>query len=199
MELADVIGRRHMVRSFRDEPLPDGALDRILEAARRAPSAGNTQGTELVVLEGPEETATYWDICLPADRRGTFRWPDLLAAPVLIVPLAAPGAYLARYAEPDKDGTGLGRSAADWPVPYWDIDAGFAAMLMLLTAVDLGLGALFFGIFDHERELLDRLGVPDELHAVGTVAVGQPASDRPGRSASRVRRTLGEVVHRGRW
>ncbi len=188
-----------MVRAFQDQPLPEGSLDRILDAARRMPSAGNTQGTELIVLEGPDQTAEYWDVTLPAGRRRSFRWPDLLAAPVLVIPLAAPNAYVERYAESDKAESGLGLSVDRWTVPYWDVDAGFAVLAMLLTAVDLDLGALFFGIFRHERELLDRLGVPHGLHAVGTVAVGHPARDRPGRSAGRRRRTLDEVVHRGRW
>jgi hypothetical protein len=53
-------------------------------------------------------------------------------------------AYLDGYAEPDKGFTD--RSDAWWPSPYWDIDTGFAAMLILLAAVDEGLGACFFGM-----------------------------------------------------
>ena len=55
-----------------------------------------------------------------------------------------------RYAEPDKAATGLGRSAAAWPVPYWTVDAAFAVMTLLLAAEDAGLGALFFGVFQGE-------------------------------------------------
>jgi hypothetical protein len=65
-------------------------------------------------------------------------------APLLIVPLSNKDAYLDRYAQPDKGFTD--RSDAWWPAPYWDIDTGFASLLMLLTAVDAGLGACFFGI-----------------------------------------------------
>src|SRR5262245_97220 len=101
-ELHDALRARRMIRAFEDRPLAPGQLDELLWAARRAPSAGNTQGTELLVLEGPDETARYWDVTLPADRRASFRWPDLLTAPVLIVPCAHANAYVARYAEPDK-------------------------------------------------------------------------------------------------
>ena len=71
-----------------------------------APSAGKTQGWHLVVLEG-EETSRFWDITLPTMRRGSFRWQHLLDAPVIALALADPRAYTARYAEPDKQATGL--------------------------------------------------------------------------------------------
>ncbi len=64
-------------------------------------------------------------------------------APLLIVPHANKGAYLDRYAQPDK---GLERSEDSWPAPYWDIDVGFASLLILLSCVDEGLGACFFGL-----------------------------------------------------
>ena len=65
-------------------------------------------------------------------------------APLLIVPMSDKQAYLDRYAEPDKGWTD--RDEARWPVPYWDVDAGMASLLVLLTAVDEGLGACFFGV-----------------------------------------------------
>ena len=118
MELSEVLRRRRMVRAYDGRPVDPAVLDRLLDAARRVPSAGNSQGLDLVVLAGPEETGRYWDVALPAgpDRDG-FRWQGLLAAPVLVVPVVAPGAYAARYAEADKAATGLG-SVEAWPVPY---------------------------------------------------------------------------------
>jgi nitroreductase len=61
------------------------------------------------------------------------------------------------------------------------------------------LGACFFGVFDHEAAVLAALGVPDGWRAVGTVALGHPADDEPGRSSSRPRPSLGEVIHRNHW
>ena len=191
-----------MTRDFTDEPVAAASLDRILYAGRRAPSAGNSQGTDFLVLEGPVQTARYWDVTLPVEQRGGFRWPGLLRAPVLIVPFADAGAYLARYAEPDKAISGLGESESRWPVPYWTVDTAFAAMAMQLAAVDEGLGYLFFGIFLHESELLEVFGVPPELRPIGTIAVGHPAAGagtKAGRSAGRPRRAADVVVHRGRW
>jgi nitroreductase len=199
VEFADVIRRRHMVRSFDARPIDSDVLDRVLDAGRRAPSAGNTHGTDLVVLQD-EQTATYWDITLPAARREAFPWPGLLDAPALIVPLAHAAAYVDRYGEADKSATGLGEGVDRWPVPYWHVDTAFAAMSMLLAAVDEGLGALFFGIFSHEREVMAALGVPPDRQPIGTIALGYPADrQRVSVSAKRGRRSLDEVVHRGRW
>lgn len=198
---AEVVKHRRMCRSFRDAPVAPGLLDELLDLARRAPSAGFAQGTDFVVLEGPDQTARYWAATLPVAARASFRWPGLLRAPVLVLPLADHGAYLARYAEPDKAPAGLGAGAGAWPVPYWDVDCGMATMTLLLAAEAAGLGALFFGIFRGEAHLLRELGVPDGVRPIGTVALGWPApDDQPtGSPTRRPRRPLDEVVHRGGW
>jgi len=128
----------------------------------------------------------------------------LVAAPVLVVVAVRPDAYVDRYAEPDKAATGLGGSTEAWSVPYWWVDAGAAIEHLLLGAVDAGLGACLFGLFDHEPAVASAFGVPDGWRLVGTVALGhRPASDEaaeaPGRSQARPRRPLAEVVHRGGW
>ena len=199
MEHSEVVRRRRMVRSYQDRPLDPAVLDAVLGAAIRAPSAGFTQGWAFVVLEGRAQTERFWRHTLPAGRREGFRWPGLLRAPVLVLPLASKEAYLSRYREPDKAGAGLGDESA-WPVPYWQVDCAFATMLLLLAAVDAGLGALFFGIFRGEEALLRDLGVPGDHRPIGAVTLGHPADDDE-RSASlaRGRRPLHEVVHRGGW
>lgn len=192
-----------MVRAFERRAIPVAVLDRMLDHALRAPSAGFSQGWAFVVLEGEEQTSRFWDVTLPPERRGAFPWPGLLDAPVLIVPLAHPQAYVERYGEPDKAASGLGEGEAAWPVPYWYVDTAFASLLMLLTAVDEGLGALFFGIFRGESELLTELGVPAGYRPVGAIAVGYPATGAaaapPSRSTARGRRPVDQVVHRGGW
>ena len=197
MELGEAIRRRRMVRNFEDRPVPAEALERILDHARRAPSAGHTQGYAFLVLEGPEQVGRFWDCTFPAERRAGFRWPGLFRAPVMILPCASKEAYLDRYAEADKGWAD--RSEARWPVPYWDVDCGFATMAMLLTAVDEGLGALFFGVFDGLAALRAAFGIPDDWNPIGAVAVGWPAPDEPSPSLRRGRRRLDDVVHRGRW
>ena len=199
MEFEQTVRRRRMVRSFTGEPVPPAVIDEICDLARRAPTAGNTAGVELLVLEG-DDTAAYWDVTLPPERRDSFSWPGLLAAPALVVVWTNLGEYLRRYREPDKVHTGLGDSPQSWPVPYWFVDGGAAVMTMLLAARDRGLGAAFFGMFAHERDVRRKFGVPPDRRGVGTVAIGHPADDdRPSLSAGRARPALDEVIHRGRW
>jgi len=199
MEFDDLVRKRRMTRAFANESVDAAVVDRILDAARRGPSAGNTASIEFLVLEGPDQTGRYWDTTLPADRRSSFPWPELLNAPVLIIAWVTPDAYVQRYAEPDKQQTGLGASADAWSVPYWFIDGGAAAMTLLLAAENEGLGALLFGLFEHEENVRAEFSVPVDRRAIGAIAIGRPAPDRPSRSAGRKRRPLAEIVHRGVW
>jgi nitroreductase len=197
VELREVVRRRRMVRRFDPRPLPAETLERILRSATRAPSAGFSQGLDLLVLEGPEAVRGFWR----ATTDPRFGKPYSTAEPpVIVLVLADKQAYLDRYAAPDKAGLGMDVEAG-WPVPYWDMDAAMAVMLMLLTAVDEGVGAWWFGVFSGAEALLRDLGVPAGRRLVGAVALGYPAADdRPGGSATtRPRRPLDEVVHRGRW
>ena len=189
-----------MTRSFRSDPVPQEVLAQLVDLAARAPSAGKTQGWHLVVLAG-EETARFWNVTFPADRRVGFAFPGLFDAPVIALPLADRQAYLDRYSEPDKAGNGLGDSVESWPAPYWTIDTAMAVMTLLLAAEDAGLGALFFGVFDGEDELRSSLGIPAGLELLGAIALGYPADDdgRAGTSASRPRRAPGEIIHHGGW
>jgi nitroreductase len=117
----------------------------------------------------------------------------------VILPLANKQAYLDRYALPDKAHTPLS-AAEHWPAPYWDIDTGLGVMLILLTAVDLGLGALFFAIFQGQRALMDTLGVPEGYRPIGAIAVGHPTpGERSRPSLPTGRRRLTEVVRWERW
>ncbi|NQY57143.1 MAG: nitroreductase family protein [Ilumatobacteraceae bacterium] len=198
-EFADVVRRRRMTRAFLPTPVEPALIDDMVELAARAPSAGKTQGWHLVVLEGPE-TARFWDVTLPAERRAAFRWQQLLDAPVIALPFSDPDAYVERYSEPDKERSGLGAGRSAWPVPYWTVDASMAVMTLLLAAEDHGLGALFFGVFRGEGELRAALGVPEELELLGAVAIGHRADgEQAGRSAARSRRSSDEIIHRGGW
>ena len=203
-EFAEVVRSRRMTRAFDGRPVEQEVLAGLVDLASRAPSAGKTQGWHLVVLEGAD-TEQFWGATLPAVRRDSFRWQHLLTAPVIALPLADSKAYVDRYAEPDKAQTGLGAGAAAWPVPYWTIDTSMAVMTLLLAAEDVGLGALFFGVFRGERELRQQLGIPSGLELLGAIALGYPAvksddaTSGPGRSAGRGRRQARQIIHHGRW
>src|SRR3712207_5625314 len=144
MEFADVVRRRHMVRDYDpDRPAPAEVRERLLEPASRAPAAGFSQGWAFLVLESPDERERFWTATTSAGPPDAWL-TRMRRAPLLVVPLSHKAAYLDRYTEPDKGRTDRDEQA--WPAPYWDIDTGMAALLMLLTAVDEGLGACFFGI-----------------------------------------------------
>lgn len=87
-----------------------------------------------------------------------------------------PQAYVERYARPDKRARRPGPAAQDWPIPYWDVDAGMGALLMLLSAVDDGLGGLLFGIPGPRHDAVrDAFGIPADRRLVGVVALGYAA------------------------
>ena len=199
MEFADVVRRRRMVRTYSDRPVERAVLDRVLEHASRAPSAGFSQGFEFLVLDEPDDVARYWR-ATAADRvDAPDRWlRGMMTAPVVLVPFSHKDAYLERYAEPDKGWTD--RDENRWPVPYWHLDAAMASLLALLSAVDEGLGACFFGVpADKLTSFRSAFSVPEEYTPVGVVAVGHRLPDALSPSLKRGRRPLGEVVHRGGW
>ncbi len=195
MEFQDVIRKRKMVRSFEDHPVPPEMVQRLLANAQKAPSAGFSQPYSFLVFDGKDEVRRFWDVANPKREGG---WPDLFSAPLMIVCCSEKDKALDRYALPDKGWTD--RSESHWPVPYWDIDTAMAAMNVLLTAVDLGLGALFFGIF-RTSEFKEAFGVPERVTPIGAIAIGWPKpKDKPTPSLKIVgRRAAGQVVHWGRW
>ena len=195
MELIDAMARRRMVRAFDPTALAPSDVDLLLDRARRAPSAGNSQAVSFVVLEGAA-TNRYWDTTLPQERRQTFRWQKLLLAPVLVLVCTDPSMYRDRYAEPDKSKTGLGQSLTSWPVPYWWVDAGAVVQNILLLATAAELGACLFGPFDHEAAVKDEFNLNDPTRIVATIAIGHPAADTAGRSSQRPRPPLDSVVLR---
>ena len=200
MELDEAIRRRAMVRSFSPEGVDPTVVDRLLQAALRSPTAGNTGGTAWIVLEGRKETAVYWETTTdePWRARNRARFEGLQRAPLVLLSYASPDAYAARYAEPDKSDPRL--AAGEWPVPYWFGDAAFAVMSVLLGAVDAGLGACVLGNFRGEAELAERFSVPEDWRLFCAVALGHPdGEDHPSASLARRRPSRSERVHRGRW
>ena len=199
MDLADVLRRRRMCRNFKTDPVPTDVVDRLLDRARRAPSAGNTQGWSFLVLDGPADVGRFWEVEADPEWREAPSLPGVLRAPLVVIPLCSVQRYLDRYSEPDKVAAGMTEEEA-WPAPFWVVDVSFATMILLLSVVDEGLGALFFGLRGSPSELRSAFGIPEGWQAIGAVAIGWPEDDRgPVGSAVRGRLPLGEVVHRGRW
>lgn len=202
MELSQAIRARRMVRRYDpDRPVPPEVLTACLESAIRAPSAGFSQGWDFLVLSGADEVAAFWDATAEPATPGEppASWlQGLMTAPTLILCLSDPDTYLDRYAAPDKGWTD--RDPARWPVPYWDVDTGMAAMLILLTAVDAGLGGCFFGVPPARHAAArEALGIPAGRRFVGVVSLGYAVPHPKSPSLRRGRRGLDEVAHWGRF
>lgn len=188
-----------MVRDFDpDRAVDPAALDAVLDAARRTPSAGFSQGTTFLLLEDPADVAAYWQAATPAEAGDTDWLVRMRRAPVLLLVWADETAYRDRYAEPDK---GRPRDA-QWPAPWWWVDSGMASMAVLYAVVAHGLGACFFGVPPQQVPAVrERFAVPERLQSAGVVAIGHPArGEKPGGSAAkRARRDTVDQVRRGRW
>src|SRR5579864_5211076 len=172
METWDTIRARRDVRQYAGQPIARDDLERVLEAGRRAPSAGNWQPWNFVVVTDREqlvELAKVWD------RGGAH-----------IARSAATIALVAREPEDARQ--------RDW---LW-YDFGQATANMMLAAADLGIGSGHSAVIDQEQAQRV-LGLPDGYRAMFLIGVGYPA-DRPLRPLVQPnRRPFDEVVHWNRW
>jgi nitroreductase len=172
MQTWDAIRARRNVRQYADQPIARADLERICEAGRRAPSAGNGQPWNFVVVTDRGqliELAKVWE------RGGRH-----------IAGSAATIALVAKESE-NEGQRGL--------LLY---DLGQATMNMMLAAADLGIGSGHSAVSD-QQQAQRVLGFPDGYLAVYLIGLGYPA-DRPLRPIAKpVRRPFDEVVHWGRW
>lgn len=171
METWDAIRARRNVRVYQDRPIPDADLERILEAARRAPSASNRQKWDFVLTTDRgqlEQLSTVW--------QGAGHLGGAAAAIVMVL------------ADPESDRYRL----------IDQFDLGQATMAMMLTATDLGIGSGHSAVGDQDacRRIL---GVPAGHFCAYMLALGYPG-DRPLTPVRTPdRRPWNEVVHRGTW
>jgi len=172
METWDAIRARRNVRQYTDRPIAHENLERICEAGRRAPSAGNWQPWDFVVVTDRDqliELAKVWD---PGGRH-----------------IASSAATIAMVAKEPEDERQRG-----WLM----LDFGQATANMMLAAADLGIGSGHSAVRDQEQAQRV-LGFPGGYFAVFLIGLGYPA-DRPLRPLARPnRRPFDEVVHWGRW
>ncbi len=209
MEFTEVVRRRRMTRAYTPDPVDPAVLERALDHATRAPSAGFSQGWAFIVLDTPATVRAFWSA--QSDATGSpDRWlAGMMSAPVVVVPCSRRSSYLERYAEPDKRRAGLHeRDEGRWAMPYWHLDTAMASLLLLQSVTDAGLGACFFGLVpDRVEAVKELLGLVDSdveeaPHPIGAITIGHPAGGTTGArgSASRRRRTpWTEVAHRGTW
>jgi nitroreductase len=202
VEFRELLRRRRMVRAYGPDPIPREKLQRIASTIRRAPSAGFSQGQRLVVVTDPDARRRIADLAGESYYVEQGFEPWISGAGALIVVCTREDDYHDRYRQPDKiDEEG---AEIEWPVPYWYVDAGKAAMLVLLAAVDEGLGAGVFGVpAGAMQQVREALGLPADVGLVEIVTVGTPgrdeASDRLSSRGTRPRKSLEELVRWERW
>ncbi|MGI8587939.1 MAG: nitroreductase family protein [Chloroflexia bacterium] len=196
MDFTEVVLKRRMVRHFTDEPVPAEVVDKMLELARHAPSAGFTQGQAFIVVTRPDLRKAVADLCGEEFYVESGYGPWISQAPVLIVPCTSEDAYHRRYQEPDKKGPG--DQEIEWPVPYWHMDVGCAVMVLLLATVNEGLAAGFAGAFDLDG-VRGLLGIPKEWTPVGVIPIGHGAPDKRSPSLKRGRTSDTVYLHHESW
>jgi nitroreductase len=197
MDFTDVVRRRRMVRRFTDEPVPREVVERIVEAAQHAPSAGFSQGVSFVVVTDAALRCQVAELADEAEYVSGGFDPFVSQAPVQIIICTSEKVYKDRYREPDKK-PDPDAEEMEWPVPYWHTDAGMALVLILLAAVDNGLAGAFVGVWK-QRELQELLGIPEHFLPIGVTMIGHGAADKKSGSLKRGRRSLDDVLHWEHW
>jgi nitroreductase len=202
MEFRDLLKRRRMVRAYTGEPVSREVLERIAGTIRRAPSAGFSQGQRFIVITGQEPKRALAEAVGEEYyvQQGFDPW--ISGAAAIVVVCTREQDYHERYQQPDK----LDEEGAEivWPVPYWHVDAGKAAMLVILAAIDEGLAT---GVFGFPAERLERvrelLAVPEDVTPVEAITIGHPGddtvSDQHSSRGTRPRRALDDLIHWEQW
>jgi nitroreductase len=174
MSFAAVVRRRAMVRAYKADPVPERMIRQLLQYAVRAPSAGNLQPWEFIVVRSAEHR----------DRlaKAAFGQTWVASAPVII----------ATCADIQRSGQRYGTRGTFYSL----VDTAFASLLILLGAVEQGLGACFVGAYDQE-EVTKILALPEHVRPVGLITVGYPAESP--RKPGTPKIPLDKLVHYERW
>jgi len=170
MEVLEAIRKRRSIRSFKSVDVPEDVVEKLIDAARWAPSAGNIQPWEFVIVRGSETKRKLATAAL----NQTF----ISEASVVIVVCA----------NRDRSSRGYGSRGETL---YCIQDTAAATQNILLTATALGLGSCWVGAFN-EEEVRKVIKAPREIRPVAIIPIGYPAES----PAPRPRRPLNEVIHR---
>ena len=174
-----------MVRSFDGTAPSHETLAQWAELALCAPTAGNSAGVRLVVIEGESVPQYFAAATDPAWRESAVRAPGLLRAGAVVAAFSCPDLYTSRYGEGDKARSGLERAVA-WTVPYWHTDAAMAVMQLLLLIEHDDWSACFWGNFRNEDNVRELCRLDEGWKLFGTVLIGRnDGYDRPSASLRR--------------
>ena len=184
-----------MVRAFDATPVDQAWLDDMCAQSLWAPTAGNSAGVRMYTFSA-REVGDYFAVATDEEWRSSARRaPGLARAGGGVLVTSRPQDYTARYAEPDKERSGLADRTA-WSIPYWHTDAAMATMSLLLLMEEAGWQATLWGNFRHDDAVLAWAGArDDQLFATVLVGRGDPA-DVPSASLTRTVPTRRERVRR---
>jgi nitroreductase len=198
MEFKEVVRRRRTYRHFENDGVDRAVLERIAAEAQRVPSAGFSQGQRLLVITEPEARRGIAKQLHEDELVAEGFDPYLSECAALFIPCVSEEIYHRRYREPDKlDEQG---QEIRWDIPYWWVDIGCTMMLILLAAVDEGLGAGYWGVWNEDIAFLrENFGIPDELVPIGVISVGRPLPDRRSPSLKRGWIPLEEFARWEQW
>jgi len=170
MGVFEAIKTRRSIRRYKEDPIDEETLKKVLEAARLAPSAANRQPWRFIVVTDP---------IVKRSLRKAYDKEWFTSAPVIVVACAVPEEAWVR-----RDGE-----------EYWKVDVSIAMQNLVLAAWDEGLGTCWIGAFD-ENEAKQALGVPPNVRIVAMTPLGYPAETKGPVSN---RKPLSEIVHYNHW
>ena len=169
MDFLELAKQRYSVRAYKSDPVEDEKLQKVLEAARLAPTACNLQPFQFIVIhtKGRE-----------AELRRIYSDSWFVQAPIVICACGMPSQSWVR-----SDGKN-----------YWEVDVTIAMDHLILAAADLGLGTCWIGAFnpDAAREVLR---LPNDVEPIAFTPLGYP-DDQPGYKG---RKTINELVKHEHW
>jgi len=169
-----VVNHRGMIRSYKSEPVPEEKIQRLLQYAVRAPSAGNFQPWEFIIVKNPDVHAQL--------TKAAMNQTSVATAPVTIVTCA----------DIQRMGSQYGARGSFFSL----VDASFASLLILLGAVEQDLGACFVGSYNSE-EVAKVLALPAHVRPVGLITIGYPAEQPQKPKAKKI--PLSKLVHIDKW
>jgi len=169
MDVVDAIQQRFSVRKFKSYELEDSKLDRVMEAARLAPSARNLQEWRFVVVRDAQMREALSD----AANGQQF----VAQAPAVIVACAVTDEHVMSCG-----------------LQCFPIDVSIAMAYITLQAVEEGLGTCWVGAFNADK-VADLLGIPKDVIVVGLMPIGYPDAEAPPKK----RMSLGEIMMEERW
>lgn len=173
MQIPDMISERRSIRAFTDREISEKEAELLVEAACLAPSAGNRQPWEFVIVRDDENKRRLAE--------AAYGQYFIAEAPVIFVVCADPSRSASRY----------GRRGIEL---YCLQDTAAAVQNLLLTAKANGLGSCWIGAFDEARAA-EVIGAPKGVRPIAIVPVGYPAESPP----PRPRRRLSEVIHKEKF